>query len=148
MTKAYKGAILYFLLFSTLLLISSILLFEYKIGFSIEEVSRYYLGDEELFIPTKTVSGILKITLPHIFVFGLFSMVVLHFIVFTSYREKKNTTILVYLLFISSFFELFSPIIIILGFESFAYLKLFSFFVFECLIIYILYLLFFSIVYE
>jgi len=148
MTKAYKGAIAYFLLFSILLLISGIMLFELKIGFSKESILHYYLGNEELFIPAKSISGVLKIVLPHIFVFGLFSMVVLHFIVFTKERDSIKTKILIYLLFLSGFLEIFTPIMILNGFESFAYLKLFSFIVFEILIFYILYILFFSIVYE
>ena len=146
MIKAYKVSIIYFLVFSLLLLISSIMIFEHKIGFDSLSILNYYLGDEKLFIPAKSVSGVLKIVLPHIFVFGLFSMVILHFVVFT--KQKEKTKILIYLTFISAFLEIFTPLMILWGFESFAYLKLLSFILFEILILYLLYLLFFSIVYE
>lgn len=144
MHKAYKRAILYFLLFSILLLVSSVMLFEHKIGFSATGVLNYYLGNEELFIPAKTISGLLKIIVPHIFVFALFSMVLLHFVVFT----KKKSKLLVFVVFLSILLELFTPLLIVGGYEVFAYLKLLSFFVFELLVLYILWVLFISIVYE
>jgi len=148
MTTAYKFAIGYFLIFSVLLLMSSVMIFEYKIGFDKVSILNYYLGNEVLFIPAKSLSGILKIVLPHIFVFGLFSMVILHFMIFTKQRDTKKIKFLIYLLFVSVFLEIFTPMMIIGGFESFAYLKLLSFVVLESLIFYILYLLFFSIIYE
>ena len=67
MTKAYKYSVVYFLAFSLLLLLSGAFLFENKIGFSIESVNEYYLGNSETYIPEKSSSGILKITLPHFF---------------------------------------------------------------------------------
>jgi len=146
MIKAYKVSIIYFLVFSLLLLISSVMIFEHKIGFDSQFIINYYLGDEELFIPAKSVSGVLKIVLPHIFVFGLFSMVILHFVIFT--KQKEKTQILIYVTFISAFLEIFTPLMILWGFENFAYLKLFSFILFETLILYLSYLVFFSIVYE
>lgn len=146
MQKAYKLSVSYFLLFSLLLLLSSVMIFERKIGLSTQEVLAYYLGDETLFIPAKTISGVLKLVLPHVLAFGLFSMVLLHFLVFT--KQKHKTKTLTLLIFMSALLEIFSPLFIILGFESFAYLKLFSFFLFESLFLYLLWLLFFSIVYE
>ncbi len=148
MTKAYKYSIIYFLAFSLLLLVSGTMLFEHKIGFSVQEVSNYYLGNEEKFINPKTSSAILKIILPHIFAFGLFIMVILHFLVFTKNRDSKSVKLLIYLTFISTFLELASPFGIINGIEFFAYLKLLSFGVFELLILYSMWLLFRSIVYE
>ncbi|MDQ7046015.1 MAG: hypothetical protein Q9M32_08900 [Sulfurimonas sp.] len=148
MTQAYKYSIAYFLLFTLLLLLSGALLFDDKIGFSIEGVLNYYLGNEEAFTQEKSAFGILKIILPHIFAFGLFCMVLLHFLVFTKQRNLKKTKALVYLLFISAFLEIGSPFLIINGYEFGAYIKLFSFFLFEALVLYTAYLLLFSIAYE
>jgi len=148
MTQAYKHSLLYFLLFSLLLLVSGTLLFEHKIGFSVASVSSYYLGNEESFTAAKTISGILKIILPHIFAFGLFLMVTLHFLVFTDKRGIKATRVLIYLLFSSAFLEIFSPFFILFGLEVFSYLKIFSFFMLETLTLYGIWLLFHSIVYE
>ena len=148
MTKAYKYSIIYFIAFSLLLLLSGIMLFEHKIGFSVQEVTQYYLGNENKFIISKTGSSILKAILPHIFAFGLFIMVVLHFLVFTDKRASKSVKLLIYLTFISAFLELLSPFGIINGVEFFAYLKLLSFGVFELLILQSAWLLFRSIVYK
>ena len=146
MQKAYRFSILYFLAFSLLLLLSSVLLFNEKIGFSYDEVLAYYLGNEATFMLAKTPSGLLKIILPHIFAFGLFIMVVLHFVIFTKTNKKKIMPYLILVLFISGFVELFSPFLILYGLEFFAYLKLISFFVFEILFLYTFYLLFSSII--
>jgi len=146
--KAYKFSILYFLLFALILLLSSYMLFEKKIGFSIDSVLEYYLGNEKKFTVMYSWSGMLKVILPHIFAFGLFSMVVLHFLIFTNSKHFKRTKVLILILFISGAFELLSPFFIINGFEFFAAVKLVSFFLFELNLLYLFYLLFFSIVNE
>ena len=148
MTKAYKLSIIYYLIFSLLLILSAYLLFDYKIGFSYENVLNYYLGNEEKFIPAKSMGGVLKLVLPHIFVFGLFFMVILHFLVFTKLRYKKSTLTLIYATFITALLEIFTPIMIISGVDFFAYIKLFSFFTLLAFILYISWLLFHSIVYD
>jgi len=146
--KAYKYSILYFLVFSILLLLSSILLFNEKIGFSQSDIIEYYLGNENMFIVAKSISGVLKIVLPHIFAFGLFCMVVLHFVVFTKVAKSKYMKLFIYGLFTLTILEIFTPLLIINGFEIFAYLKLLSFFLFEFLVLYILWILFKSIIFE
>ena len=148
MQKAYKFSILYYLSFSILLIVSAVMLFEHKIGFSFSAVVDYYVGNEEKFISAKSFIGILKIVLPHIFVFGLLAMVLLHFLVFTEHRYKKSTLILIYTTFVTALLEIFTPFMIINGFKFFAYIKLFSFFVFLALILYVSWLLFRSIVNE
>ena len=146
MTKAYKYAIVYFLLFSILLVISGIMLFEHKIGFSVQGVSEYYLGSEEKFMVAKSSTGILKIVLPHIFAFALFSMVLLHFLIFTKHRDTAHSKALIYLLFSSAALEIFSPFMILLGAEFFVFIKIASFVLFESLVIYIAWLLLNSII--
>jgi len=148
MQEAYKLSILYYLAFSLLLIVSAVMLFEHKIGFSYSAVLEYYVGNEERFIPAQSAGGILKIVLPHIFVFGLFAMVLLHFLVFTKLRGKKSLLLLIYAAFGVAMLEVFSPFLIINGFEFFAYIKLFSFFALLAIILYISWLLFKSISYE
>ncbi len=148
MTNAYKYSIIYFLAFSLLLMISGVLLFEYKIGFSVEQISSYYLGDEDKFMNPQTSSGILKIITPHIFAFGLFIMVLLHFLIFTKKRSSKILKAVIYLTFLSAILELLSPFGIINSIEFFAYVKLLSFIIFELLVLFSSWLLFRSIVYE
>jgi len=148
MQKAYKLSILYYLAFSLLLITSAVMLFEHKIGFSVNQVLEYYIGSEDKFIPTKSAIGVLKLLLPHIFAFGLFVMILLHFLVFTKQRYKKSILTVIYLTFITALLEIFTPLMIINGFAFFAYIKFFSFFAFLSLILYISWLLFCSIVYE
>lgn len=146
MTKTYQYSILYFLLFSLLLLLSGFLLFEHKIGFSTHQILEYYQGSTEKFIVEKSASGILKTALPHIFSFGLFAMVLLHFLIFTKLRNKQSTKILIYLVFLSAFLEIFSPFFIILGVDFFSFIKVGSFLVLQLLVLYISWLLFASII--
>jgi len=143
--QAYRYAVLYFLLFSLLLLGSSLLLFEDKIGLSVTAVLQYYLGNEEKFLVEKSWLTILKIILPHIFAFGLFFMVLLHFILFTKYKKSKQFIKLSYAIFIVGFLELSSPYFIIIGLDFFAYVKLISFILLELLLLYTLWLLLASI---
>ena len=146
MTKNYNISILYFLAFSLLLVASGIMLFEVKIGFSTEQITDYYLGNEESFTSAKTSNGVLKIVLPHLAAFGLFAMVLLHFLVFTKYKDTKSLKLLTVLLFSSAFLEIFCPFFILFGAEFFSYIKISSFIVLECLILYIAWLLFNSII--
>jgi len=146
MQKAYKYSILYFLIFGLLLLTSSVLLFQEKIGFSYSGVLDYYLGNETTFIVAKSEAGLLKIILPHIFGFALFLMVILHFLIFTKINGSKKLRYLIYAAFSIAVFELSSPLFILNGFYFFAYVKLVSFFAFEFLVLYIFYLLFRSII--
>lgn len=142
MQQAYKLSIFYYLLFSLLLIISAVMLFEHKIGFSYNSVLEYYIGNEDKFIPAQSASGILKIVLPHVFVFGLFAMVLLHFLVFTEIKAKKAFLVLIYATFITAFLEIFAPFMIVSGWSFFAYIKLLSFFIFLTLTLFTLWLLF------
>ncbi len=145
MHKAYKISILYFSLFTLLLLASGYMIFDLKIGFEAQRALSYYIGDKELFMSAKTNSGILKLALPHIFGFALLSMVVLHFLIFTKFRNRVFVKILLYTILISQFFEIFTPFLIINISEIFIYLKILFFIIYIGLIPIVLYLLFDSI---
>jgi len=146
MHRAYKISIIYFAIFTLLLFISGYMIFELKIGFEAQRALNYYIGDKELFVATKTNSGILKLALAHIFGFALLSMVVLHFLIFTKFRNRVFVKILLYTILFAQFFEIFSPFLIINISEIFIYLKIFSFFIYISFITMVLYLLLKSIV--
>ena len=148
MHQAYKLSIPYYLIFVLLLITSAVMLFKTNIGISPNLVLDYYIGNEERFITAKSSLGILKIIKPHIFTFALLSMVLLHFLIFTNKRYKKSTLFLIYVTYIVAIMEMFSPILIINGYEFFAYVKLFSFFFFLTLLVYISWLLFYSITFD
>ena len=147
-SKAYKYSVGYFLLFSVLLLLSGALIFAEKIGFSYESIQNYYLGNATSFSSAKTFDGLLKIIVPHIFAFGLFVMVILHFLIFTNKRDTKEVQFLIYSSFITAFLELFSPFFIIFGVDFFIFIKLISYFLFNFVILYTLFILFKSIIYD
>lgn len=142
MQQAYKLSIFYYILFSLLLILSAVMLFEHKIGFSYNSVLDYYIGNEDKFIPAQSAAGILKIVLPHIFVFGLFAMVLLHFLVFTDLKSRRVFLILIYVTFITALLEIFTPFMIISGWSFFVYIKILSFFTFLSLTLFTLWLLF------
>lgn len=148
MHQAYKLSILYYIAFSILLIISAIMLFHNNIGFGIDDISQYYIGNEKKFINSKSWHGILKLILPHLFVFGLFSMIILHFLVFTKARYKTSTLILIYTIFFTGLIEMSTPFMVINGYEIFSYLKLVSFISFLGSILFSLWLLFNSIIYD
>ena len=146
--KAYKYAISWFLLFSILLLISGAAIFAQKLGFSYMSIHNYYLGNDATFTVAKTFNGLLKIVLPHIFAFGLFVMVILHFMIFTKKRDTKEMQYIIYLSFLAAFLELFSPFFIILGLDFFIYFKIIAYFLFNFIILYTMFILIKSIIYN
>ncbi len=146
MHSAYKASILYFAVFTMLLLVSGYMIFESKIGFSAESALEYYIGNEDKFMVAKSSAGILKLVLPHIFAFAILSMVVIHFIAFTKYKNSKAVLLLIYTILISQTFEIFAPFAVINISSYFIYLKLASFFIYMTLIPMVLYILFISIV--
>lgn len=114
-----------------------------KTSFSVMGVLQYYIGSGADFIAAKTNGGLFKLILPHIFAFALLSMVLLHFLAFTKFKEK--TRVLVYAVFFVQFLEIFSPFLIINGAEFFVYLKLLSLFLYMLLLIFVLGVLVYSI---
>lgn len=145
MHKAYQIALLYFLLFSVLLLLSGGLIFYDKIGFDAVSLRNYYLGDEALFMMPKSFFGVLKVLLAHLFSFGLFSFVILHFLRFITPFKGLGllsiTTLVVALLEVLSSF-------LILVWEGFVYLKLITFFGFFSLMLLLFFILLRSILIE
>jgi hypothetical protein len=121
------------------------MIFESKIGFDIERALSYYFGDKALFIASKSNSGLLKVVLPHILGFALLSMVLLHFLIFTKFRNRVFVKVLLYTLITTQFFEIFTPFLIINISEMFIYLKILSFIIHMAILPMVLYLLFDSI---
>jgi len=145
MHNSYKIAIIYFILFSILLLISALMLFATKIGFSFVNITNYYLGNQELFMRAKSFSGLLKVIYPHIFSITLFGMVILHFIYFTSFAKTKLFKYLIILTYLSIFLEILSSFFIIFGAEFFSSIKLISFILMFILFLYSFWILLHSI---
>lgn len=144
MHNGYKYSIIYFSCFVLLLLVSALMLFAHKIGFDPATIAHYYLGNGEMLLQ-KSNTGILKLVLPHIFAFGILSFVVIHFLIFTDYKKRSYTLMVIYILLAAQTLEIFSPFLIINISEYFSYLKLISFVVYMILLPLIFFLLFKSI---
>ena len=141
MHNTYKLSIVYFIFFSALLLSSALMLFLTKIGFGIEAITNYYLGNEPSFIQAKTLAGLLKVVYPHIFSIGLLAMVLLHFIYFTSFKKNHKFKYLILVSYLAIFLEIFSGFFIILGATIFAFVKLVSFILMSILFLYMFWLI-------
>jgi len=124
------------------------MIFTQKLGFNYTSIHDYYLGNEVNFSVAKTFQGLLKIILPHIFAFGLFVMVLLHFLIFTKKRDTKEMQFIIYVSFLTAFLELFSPFFIIFGVDFFIYIKIISYLFFNFIILYTLFILMKSIIYN
>lgn len=142
MHQSYRYAIAWFVLFGTLLLLSGMVLFFSKIGFSYESVQSYYLGSEALFSAPKSSYGLLETALPHLGSMGLFIMVTGHFLLFSDKRRKQLATKVVIALFIAALLDIFSGFLIVQGLELFVWVKLAAFAVLQLLGLFLLWLLF------
>lgn len=138
MNRHYNLALGYFLLFALTLLASSVALFVLKLGVSVESMRLYYLGDTD-FAVAKSTTGLLEVISVHTFVIALFIMVMTHFVNFI--RQKAYYKPLIISYFSLSAIEIFSPLLIIQGFETFIYIKLLSFILFELISLFFIYLL-------
>lgn len=119
------------------------MLYAQKTSFSFLGTLNYYFGCETRFIVAKTNMGIWKLILPHIFAFALLSMLLLHFLLFTKFKQKAIP--LVYTLFILQFLEIFSPFLISKDIVFFVIVKLLSLILYLALLIFVFILLVLSI---
>jgi hypothetical protein len=142
MHQSYRFAIAWFALFGMLLLLSGMLLFFSKIGFSYEAVQSYYLGSEALFTTPKSSYGLLEVALPHLGSMGLFIMVSGHFLLFSEQRKKRLAQKTVSALFIAALLDIFSGFLIVEGWTFFIWIKLLAFGMLQLLGLYLLWLLF------
>jgi len=142
MHQSYRFAIAYFALFGMLLLISGMVLFFSKIGFSYGAVESYYLGSEALFTGPKSSYGLLETALPHLGSMGLFVMVTGHFLLFSDKRRKQLALRTVTALFISALLDIFSGFLIVEGWSFFIWVKLAAFALLQLLGLFLLWLLF------
>ena len=101
-------------------------MFRDKLGFSVQGIERYYLGDPELFMNPRSFIGLLEVTHFHLFAMGLFFVVFSHLLLFSPFRETTKA-ILTWLLGLSLLLDIISPWLILYVAAPFAWLKLASF---------------------
>ncbi|NIQ95481.1 MAG: hypothetical protein GWN87_15710, partial [Desulfuromonadales bacterium] len=73
-----KTITIFFYAYFLLHWLTGIFMFREKIGFAFADVTRYYLGDPEMFINPRSFQGLLEVTHFHLFAMGLFFVVFSH----------------------------------------------------------------------
>lgn len=105
---------------------TGIFMFGDKIGFGVDDVVRYYLGDPERFMNPRSFSGLLEVTHFHLFAMGLFFVVFSHLLLFTPLAESLKN-LLTNLLALALLADMASGWLIRYGGALFAPLKLGAF---------------------
>ena len=125
------------LAFSTLVILQAslgTLLFTRLVGFTPHDVSLYY-GD-------KSLHGLLEVILPHTLFIAIALMAVLHFLAFIQNIDPRTQKKAVYFLFPLFFLDQFSPLLITLGLEFFAVIKIIAFIGFQVALLWVWILIF------
>lgn len=125
-----KVILAFFYVYFLLHWVTGILMFRAKLGFSTQEVVRYFLGDPEQFMNPRSFIGLLEVTHFHLFAMGLFFVVFSHLLLFSPFRETTKA-ILTWLLGLSLLLDIVSPWLIRYVAAPFAWLKLGSFWVLQ-----------------
>ncbi len=122
-------------LFSLLFLFSNFLNFHSKMGFGVEGIKNYFLGNPELFIKGKSFEGVYKIFYPHLISMAIYSLILAHLLPFAGLKRK--TSLLVGLsVFAFSFLDNLSSLLLMYISPHMAYVKLFSFWSFQITALY------------
>lgn len=128
----FKNMIILFAIFNIFFVLSNILS-HIKLGFSVNEISEYYLGNKEKFIRAKTFSGILKIFNFHTVASSIYLLALSHFLLLMECRYSEVVNIAI---FSSALVNFISPFFIRYVYAVFSYLKLFSFYIMQlCILI-------------
>ena len=105
---------------------TSILMFWKKLGFSLASITRYYLGDAELFMNPRSFDGLLEVTHFHLFAMGFFFVVFSHLLLFAPWPGQLKK-LLIFLLAISLLADMGAGWLVRYLHAGFAVLKLGAF---------------------
>ncbi|MCS7197065.1 MAG: hypothetical protein NZ827_07360 [Aquificaceae bacterium] len=130
--QSLKLLVLVFSLFSLFFLLSNFLNFHTKMGFGVQGIRDYFLGNPELFIKRKSFEGFFKVFYPHLVAMSIYAFALAHLLPFGGTNRSK-TLFLGFSLFSLSFFDNLSGLLLLYLSPNFAYLKLFSFWGFQLL---------------
>jgi len=142
MHQSYRYAIMYFTIFSTLLLLSGAVLFVSKLGVSYESIELFYLGSTEQFCQPKSNFGLLETALPHFGAMGLLVFVIGHFLLFSPKQERQRAVLPVLVMFGAALLDIASGFIIVNGWTFFIWIKMAAFLTLQTVGMYLLYLVF------
>ena len=106
---------------------SGVILFHYKIGWSLESIAYFYIGDSE-YKQQQGLIGLVEVVGPHLMAMGVLGFIVTHFLAFSQSRYRVSVaTGLWFFIFLDIWA---GPMIRLLG-PSFAFLKLLGFIGFQ-----------------
>jgi hypothetical protein len=117
------------LIFILIFWVTNILLFAEKMGFSYKSVVNYYMGDEEFRAPLSYL-GLLEVTHFHLFSFALFLIMLNHLMLFTRISFPVKMALIV-ISFVSAAMNMGAGWLIRFVSPAFAYLKIYSFLIFQ-----------------
>ncbi|MFN7065944.1 MAG: hypothetical protein ACK4OF_07345 [Aquificaceae bacterium] len=118
--------VLFFSIFSLFFIASNLLNFYTKMGFGPQGVGDYFLGNPKLFVKGKSFEGVFKIFYPHLLAMTIYSLIIAHLLPFAG-LSKKRSLLLGLSLFVLSFFENLSSLLLLYVGSSFVYFKLLGF---------------------
>lgn len=125
------------LMFIALVVLQSLLggaVFATTVGWTPHAIDHYYAG--------KSLHGLLETLLPHTLFISIALMGTLHFLGFIATISEKEKQYWIHLLFVLFVIDQSSPILINLGIDFFAYVKLSAFIGFEVVLAGVSYVLF------
>lgn len=124
-----------FSIFSLLFLFSNFFNFFVKMGFGVEGIKLYYLGNPELFIKGKSLEGVFKVFYPHLLAMGIYVLSLSHFLPFAGLTLKESMRLSVPM-WLGAYMDNFSSLLILWLGAPIAYVKLLSFWLFQLTALY------------
>ncbi len=121
-----------FALFSLFFLFSNFLNFHAKMGFGVEGIRDYFLGNPELFVKGKSFNGVFKVFYPHLIAMAVYSLALAHLLPFVGVKRRTALWIGLFL-FIFSFLDNLTSLLLLLLGSPLTYFKLLSFWSFQFL---------------
>ncbi len=128
-----KKSVLLFAICNGLFALVNFKLFTQKIGFTVQDVKNYYLGNETLHIFPKTLHSVLETSSVHFVVVGLYLLALTHFLTFKITHNQWKW--LPGVLFSAAFFDIVAGIGVLYT-PFFAAVKLGAFYLFEILLVF------------
>jgi len=121
-----------FAFLSLFFLFSNFLNFHAKMGFGVEGIRNYFLGNPDLFVKGKSFKGVFKVFYPHLIAMAVYSLALAHLLPFAGVKRRTALWIGIFLFVFSFLDNLTSLLLLFLG-SPLAYLKLLSFWSFQLL---------------
>ncbi|MFN3598817.1 MAG: hypothetical protein ACK4VK_03655 [Aquificaceae bacterium] len=121
-----KVAVFTFSILSLFFIVSNLLNFYTKMGFSPQGIRDYFLGNPEAFTRKKSFEGVFKVFYPHLIAMAVYSLIHAHLLPFAG-LQKNRSILLGVLIFLFSFLDNLSSLMLLYMGYPIAYLKLLSF---------------------